>query len=230
MTVAHTCLFVVGMHRSGTSCLAGTLSDAGVPFGDVNRKARHNPKGNIENRRVMDINNAVLANGGGSWLEPVTGVWTDTERAERDEVLSDYSNWPLFGIKDPRLLFTLDGWLEAVADQRLIATFRHPLGVAASLQRRNRMPLDEGLDLWLRYNERLLELSTRLDVGVVHFPQDRPTYLANVAAATEGLGLSLSGAGESFFDKDLVHHEAAGSTGRSDVDAVYEALLELIDG
>jgi len=43
-------ILILGMHRSGTSCLAGCLEEAGLYLGDVNLKAGFNKKGNRENR------------------------------------------------------------------------------------------------------------------------------------------------------------------------------------
>jgi len=61
---------VLGMHRSGTSCLTGLLEDAGVPLGDVQKENPHNPLGNQENLRIMHLHDAVLAANGGSWDAP----------------------------------------------------------------------------------------------------------------------------------------------------------------
>ena len=57
---------VLGMHRSGTSCLTGTLEEAGVFLGEVVVQAKFNARGNRENRRIMDLHNAVLAAKGSS--------------------------------------------------------------------------------------------------------------------------------------------------------------------
>ena len=50
---------IVGMHRSGTSCLAGCLEDLGLTLGKVNRAAPHNLKGNNENPRFWDRKSVV---------------------------------------------------------------------------------------------------------------------------------------------------------------------------
>ena len=43
---------LLGMHRSGTSWLAGSLQERGLPFGDVNESARYNAKGTRENEAL----------------------------------------------------------------------------------------------------------------------------------------------------------------------------------
>ena len=42
-------IVILGMHRSGTSCLAGCLEELGLHLGTVITSAPHNKKGNREN-------------------------------------------------------------------------------------------------------------------------------------------------------------------------------------
>lgn len=56
-------IFVLGMHRSGTSALAGALVNAGVYAGDAStlyEADNYNEKGFYEQRSVVDINESVL--------------------------------------------------------------------------------------------------------------------------------------------------------------------------
>ncbi|MFD2233067.1 hypothetical protein [Phaeospirillum tilakii] len=78
-------ILILGMHRSGTSCLTGMLEQAGLPLGEVNTVSRHNRKGNRENNEVMRLNDAVLAASGGRWDQPPPALcWDDLHRAERE--------------------------------------------------------------------------------------------------------------------------------------------------
>jgi hypothetical protein len=43
-----TFVFILGMHRSGTSCLAGSLERCGLFLGDVSRSNVSNPRGTHE--------------------------------------------------------------------------------------------------------------------------------------------------------------------------------------
>ena len=63
-------LCVLGMHRSGTSCLTGSLQEAGLYLGDCHTWNPHNLKGNRENQEIVDINDRVLADNGGAWDAP----------------------------------------------------------------------------------------------------------------------------------------------------------------
>ena len=53
MNTATPVVLVLGMHRSGTSCLAGSLQQAGLELGDVFTSNPFNKKGNREHRDVM---------------------------------------------------------------------------------------------------------------------------------------------------------------------------------
>ena len=57
---------VLGMHRSGTSCLVGSLQKAGLHLGKHHTWNRYNRKGNRENQDIVDLNRAVLEFSGGS--------------------------------------------------------------------------------------------------------------------------------------------------------------------
>jgi hypothetical protein len=57
---------VLGMHRSGTSSLVGSLEEAGVFLGNVQRVNPNNPKGNLEHLKIMKLHDDLLAENGGS--------------------------------------------------------------------------------------------------------------------------------------------------------------------
>ena len=64
---------ILGMHRSGTSCLAGSLQEAGIYLGDVVTSAAHNQKGNRENVHSMMMCWAIVVGRGMSSPLPVNG-------------------------------------------------------------------------------------------------------------------------------------------------------------
>ena len=80
---------VLGMHRSGTSCLAGTLEQAGVFLGEVATQNPFNLKGNRENGTIRGLNGGVLADNGAEWNRPpaTPPVWSDKRRAELDGII-----------------------------------------------------------------------------------------------------------------------------------------------
>ena len=65
-------LFVLGMHRSGTSLMAGCLAALGVDFGTDMVPARKdvNEKGFFEHRQVLEVHDQLLALLGSDWADP----------------------------------------------------------------------------------------------------------------------------------------------------------------
>lgn len=199
---------IIGMHRSGTSCLAGCLQDLGLSLGDVVTSAPHNRKGNRENPRLWPVHDAVLARVGASWdrppLEPV--IWTGDEKRRLREALQEYEGLPRpWGFKDPRATVLLDGWHEVVPGLRLVASIRTPGAVAASLQARNGFEIGRGLAIWSAYNRAVLAWRQRLDFPIVDY--DAADYEVRVRRIAAGLGLR-SDLPMPFRDTELRHQEA----------------------
>jgi hypothetical protein len=200
---------ILGMHRSGTSCLAGSLEEAGLHLGDVFRVGQYNEKGNRENGRIMALQEKVLAYSGGSWNRPPEQViWEDSHRAERDAIIRSYADVPAWGFKDPRTILLIDFWREALSSLSLVGTLRHPLLVAKSLCQRGGGSVDGWLDLWANYNERLLALYAADSFPILRFDLGGEAYRCSLAVAMDRLGLQPPARME-FFDPILRHHETS---------------------
>lgn len=221
-------IIVLGMHRSGTSCLAGNLEQAGLYLGDVNRKAAHNFKGNLENRKIMDLNDAVLSANGAAWDSPpkTSPIWSTAHCNERDRILASYPGNRTIGFKEPRTLLTLEGWLEALPGARLVGTFRHPHAVAKSLHARDGFPLQRGYDLWLSYNRRLLEAGEKQGMDLINFDRSADHYKRSLGAICEKLNLTSPTEGFDFFDAGLRHNDSPQEPPQEQtLRDVYDALL-----
>jgi len=203
-------VIVLGMHRSGTSCLTGLLQQAGLELGDVVTEAPYNTKGNRENLGIMELNNEVLSYNNGSWDSPPRQItWNPDLEDSRDMILNLYSNQTIWGFKDPRVIFTLPFWLKGLRGTKLhfIGTIRHPLKVAKSLNaRQSSMSIEKGIDLWKRYNERLLEYRKKYNFHIVDFDLAPAEYLQSTQEAIHKLGvLPKSNNSLNFFDPQLRH-------------------------
>ena len=199
---------ILGMHRSGTSCLMGTLEEAGVFLGEVSRKNPHNLKGNHENGAIVDLHDDVLRRNGGSWDSPPRAVvWSAEHAARRAEIIAGYRQTPRWGFKDPRTLVVLDGWLRALPTLSLVGVFRHPLLVARSLYARNAMPVERGVELWTLYNERLVAYWRAYRFPILSFDSDDAAFRRKTSALLEALGLAISPAELRFFEPSLRHNE-----------------------
>ena len=224
-------IIILGMHRSGTSCLAGCLQEAGLYLGEVNTSAPHNAKGNRESRTVTDLQDDILHFNGGAWDDPPKNViWSAEHRAQCDTIIGSYPSDRIWGFKDPRTLLTLEGWLEALPTARLVGTFRHPLAVVASLQARNGYSIEKSLMLWEVYNRRLLDTQRRFGFPLLCFDWSPERYQQQLYKVVAQLELTVPESGFSFFESALRHNWERESNERPlppSVDTLYRTLYEL---
>jgi hypothetical protein len=219
---------VLGMHRSGTSCLTGSLEQQGLSLGEVNTAAPFNRRGNRERFDVMNLQGDILEANGGSWYSPPPVVeWSPGHFERAQEILAQHAGEPVWGFKDPRTLLTLEGWLRLVPDLQPVGIFRHPLRVAQSLQSRNDLPLEAGLALWKAYNERLVEIHASEPFPVVCFDEEPATLEVKLLEAGEAVGLAGATSGEPFFTDELRNAPAEGGSVPGDLEALYERLCAL---
>lgn len=204
---------ILGMHRSGTSCLTGSLQDKGLYLGRVSQRGEFNPKGNRENGAIVQLNDEILVGSGGRWDKPPASItWSDTHVPRRDEIIARFeaATPGLWGFKDPRLLFTLPFWQERLTRLTFVGSFRHPRDVAGSLRARNHMSGEDALEMWASYNRRLLAYLAQQEFPLVSFDVSAEEYLRAVERVSDHLGLASGAgpAGSSFFDATLRHQTA----------------------
>ena len=195
---------ILGMHRSGTSSLVGSLEAAGLPLGEVRREGGDsNEKGHREPGEIIRLHDDVLMNSRGAWFLPPASVeWSAEQRERRDAFIATHAEQPLWGWKEPRTLLVIDGWLEVLPQLEFVGTFRHPLVVARSLTRRHGNDTPRmWLDVWLAYNEILLRLAEERGFPLIDFDLPAEAYAARLRAIVEEL--RLPGGEDDFFDASL---------------------------
>jgi hypothetical protein len=199
---------VLGMHRSGTSAVAGTVQEHGVELGPVSERARFNARGNREIRELNRLHNAILERSGGSWWEPPRSVRIRRGDARRRDAILATIPGQTIGVKDPRMLLVFDLWRDL--DPKPIGVIRNPVAVRKSLERRARergephpqLSATGWEELWATYNRALLGELERSSFPVIDF--DRHADLdTQVRAALAFHGLE-SEAESRFFDRELV--------------------------
>lgn len=154
---------VLGMARTGSSAVTRILNLLGVELGGHERLLGAiedvNEKGFYEHYEIMRLNTALLKRLGGSWREPpdLEPGWErdpalDDLRDRAAETLErDFAGAPLWGFKDPRTCLTLPFWRPLIGEARFVICHRNPLEIAASVERRDGLAQEVGLDLWRRY-------------------------------------------------------------------------------
>lgn len=228
------CVIILGMHRSGTSLLAGSLESAGLNLGDVNHAAPFNRKGNKENEAIRSFHDEMLVRNGVAWNAPPRGQirWTshDEERASSliEPFLRAGRPW---GFKDPRTIWMVQGWLGILPRPHLLGVFRHPTLVVRSLIARTgnlAIGPDEALRLWCCYNAELVRLQRRHVFPLLHFNPEGVLDEDYISALTSIAGsLGLSGPIDRFFDNELVHHSESSHIGTRNARHLYVRLIEL---
>ncbi len=191
---------VLGMHRSGTSAVAGCLHRLGVDFGPRLMPATEdNTRGYYEHIDIVNLHDRLLLALGGSWDEtrPLPPGWlsddapTSRYRAELLDLLRrDLPTAPLWGIKDPRLCRLLPWWepIWAAMDTRplYVIVRRRPAEVAASLARREGFSAGKSHLLWLLHlleAERTTRSGQRVFIDFKDFLGDWQAALEPVRAA-----------------------------------------------
>ena len=219
---------VLGMHRSGTSCLAGSLQQQGLFLGQHNTSAPWNLRGNRENFDIMRLQDDILERNGGSWDQPPPVVeWKPEHFDAARGLLAAHADHPVWGFKDPRTLLTFDGWKQLVSDLQPVGIFRHPLRVAQSLETRNQLGVDKSLELWKAYNGRLVELARQEPFPVICFDEEEDVLHEKLLKAGEMIGLDPISSDEPFFTDELRHAAAEGGPLPPDVQKLHDELQAL---
>jgi hypothetical protein len=199
-----TAIVVLGMHRSGTSCLAGMLAAGGL--GATGEAVRNwdNARGHHEMLDLVRLNEAVLAHSHGHWLSPPPAVrWTDEQAADRDRLLAMQVEGRPALLKDPRTLLVLPFWRASTVPFHAIGIVRHPVAVARSFEAWRELPLADGIALWTAHNRVLVEERSR----VIDFDAPQRTFIEAVLAACRAFGPFDADALAAAYEDQLVHHD-----------------------
>ncbi len=227
-------VLVLGMHRSGTSLLTGSLEQAGLYLGSVTEKGLYNLKGSRENVEIRKFNERILADRNYSWRNPPKESipWTPVEIETGKLLIKKYfSTQPLWGMKDPRLVWTLRGWIKTMKSVRLIGVFRHPSFVAASLEARKgnvSVPLEEGYRLWYLYNTKLVRLYNEFSFPLLHFSEEnqlQKSFFKPLESFCESLGLRQPV--NQFFEANLINQKTASVNIPEKCQNLYEKMVQL---
>jgi len=225
---------VLGMHRSGTTCLTRMLQHAGMFLGSdlMDGVACSNLDGHAEAQEAVRINDRILEISGGTWDRVPATLSGDEETAARMRAfLQTLDGHAVAGWKDPRTTLTWPLWKPQVPAYCLVACVRHPLAGARSLQVRDGWPLAKGLALWAAYNERLVQhIAGEENVYWFHFDLPEAALTDQVQALCRRLGLpDLDGVTDAF-NPYLRHHACSEPVDDPDVHRLYDRLVSQANG
>ncbi len=163
-------VYVVGMHRSGTSALAGLLSSLlQLPAGRL--AVDSNPTGQWERPELRPALELLLAWNRSTWASPppeTAALGCPTPLAAYTRRVFDRHCSEPFLWKDPRLCLTIDRWLALPQPEpKVVVIHRRPDEVADSLRRRNGWTIERGLALWERTTRNAVVRLANQEVFVV---------------------------------------------------------------
>lgn len=249
-------LLVLGMHRSGTSSVAGVLGKIyqGSPK-TLYGMAPSNLMGHWESEPIFRFNDRLLEARGRHWDDwrPVPNmdrepVYTLQEMEEAVDLLeSEYVGVRVPVVKDPRMCRLAPFWLEAFrrwgGRVSVVMPLRSPLEVAQSLKARDPKPtlLIAGLHMWLGH---ILEAETATR-GLTRHIFTWDDFLKDWRGVIKGINNDLSGLRrqptmeqqieiDQFLRPDLRHHAMnledtyANPLVHKYVVLAYEAMLKLV--
>jgi hypothetical protein len=224
-------LLVLGMHRSGTSAIAGLLHACGAYVGapeELMPAAPENPKGFFERRDANDLFNALLRSAGAAWwkirdfqLSRIPPAMLQKAERELRTLVGDLDAHGTWVLKEPRLCLLLPLLRPHLTRPAAIIAVRHPLEVMQSLQRRNGFPRVAALALWEAYVVALLRHSADMPRLFVSYS----SLVKNPSLMTDLLKQDLEAVGvvglhrpDDVFVERSLHHEQVS-------DASLEAVL-----
>ena len=246
-------VLVLGMHRSGTSAVAGALTKLGGGLPKHLMPATPgNVRGYFESVALMGFHEELLESAGSEWSDwrlfnPQWGqspVAAEFRRRAKELFAEEFDGSPLPVLKDPRICrfapFWLDVLREMQATPHIVMPIRSPLDVAQSLKHEHGLSLTRGLLLWLRHVLDAEWQSRSVARSIFNwrdFQSDWRSVCDRIAAETHLSWPRLSDRAsreiDRFLTKDLIHHdtEDAALAAHADVHEwtlrAYEALLEL---
>lgn len=238
-----TAILVLGAHRSGTSSLTRTLALVG---GDLPATLLSANEGNIagywESGRIVAFNDSLLKEAGQTWMDirPLSLAPSAARIAYAQALIDEEfgeARRPI--LKDPRLCRLAGLWRTALERRGsrvvVLAPTRNPLEVAASLRRRNGLPLEWGLRLWLRYvldAEAATRGAPRCFLRYEDFLKNWRAGLRRVAETLDLDWIDTAGtaadAVDSFLDPSLRHETAQSVADEITLPADVSAAFDLV--
>jgi hypothetical protein len=244
-------IFVLGMHRSGTSALTRVISLLGADLpSNLMGASSANEAGYFESNDLMMAHDQLLESSGSDWQDwgAFNPDWYTSPAAPafKERILGmlrhDYSQSRLFVIKDPRACRFFPFWRDVLeelgAAPAVAMPVRNPLEVMASLRRRDGFPLAKAALLWLRHVIDAERTTRDLPRAVVTYDALLSDWQNVIASLGAGLGMSWPRRGaatdleiERFLAPKLRHHVVTPETlaGRAEiVDWVKDAYAALV--
>ncbi|MDA8611462.1 hypothetical protein N9L18_01190 [Candidatus Pacebacteria bacterium] len=221
-----TCVVVLGMHRSGTSLLAGVLNILGVDFGKkLIPPGEDNPKGFFENSSLVQANVDFLESFGLD-MHGITGnlpaTWLTEEKTKefkekiRRIIKLDFDGPQLFGFKDPRISILLPVYADVLEEMGIRTVFvvseRPNIEIAASLEKRGFL-VSTGIKASKHFKDNINFYTREKTTSRVSFKNLLNSPIETIEKIKSDLKIEIKSYEESkeelkeFIDPKLKHHD-----------------------
>ena len=247
-------VIVLGMHRSGTSALAGTLARLGFGLPKTPLDASpDNPEGFYESWPVVEMNFQFLMTAKCAWnvtfnLSPEVFFRQFDPRKHNALITllqNEFGDTGSFVLKDPRMCLLLPVWLPAL--QRLapslpmLLMLRHPAEIVQSHAARNGRPEWETLLNWMHHMLEAEYITRNVPRALLQYAGLLRDWRATLGPALRRAGITpprtLEQAApqvDAFLSNTLRHHEVTEAGARIGppqyapmIDATWRALSAL---
>jgi hypothetical protein len=247
-------VFIIGMHRNGTSVLTRILNLMGMHLGNgfMIPGNKYNISGHWELGQIVRANEELLDDLYSAWDDvcPLSEGWqaafnVSGYKEKISHILDqEFADSRLWGVKDPRISRLLPVWESILKDRPVKSHYlimvRNPVEVAMSLEKRDGFSSGKSYLLWLRYMleaEKQTRGKDRLFVSYQDMLSDwkiLATKIENAFGFTfpdkvEDAADSV----ETFLQKSLRHNVADNSALKSVhpfISDVYDALKQAVAG
>lgn len=201
----------------------GANPPANLQLGD-----KSNVRGYWESQLVVQLNDRILRALGSDWHD-----WTAFEEDKLDPAVragfeveigqvlaAEYGAAPMILLKDPRMCRLAPLWLRSLdragLEPKIVIPVRNPLESALSLLERDKMPIEEGLLLWLRHvldAERFTRGRSRCFVSFAALLDDWRATIGRISTSLQiDWPVDPDRAGEEverFLSRDLQHQQSS---------------------
>jgi len=172
-------ILILGMHRSGTSALAGALFHSGLYIGhQLLNSNEYNKFGYFEHRDVVTLNDFILSEKNSTWQKIDQFSFNSNSDIgyidKAKQIISSLTFlYDTVLIKDPRISLLLPIWIRALKElsiePKIIICFRQPKEVMGSLAKRNNFEAELSELLYCNYLLSALLYSQDCDVKFMHY-------------------------------------------------------------
>jgi len=211
--MSDTLYLIGGMHRNGTSALASGLYASGLSMefeqqglelllpGQNLEGAPKDEYDLYEIRNIYQFNERLLGYSSGAVDNPPLEENITIKFDQILFILSVFDFIPKFpfAIKDPRFTFTFSIWKKVLnahhKNLKVVPLFavRSPLEGAMALKKREHVySVHGGLDLWLRYNLQVRNVSQKNNGLIIIYDGKRESFLSQMETLCEKLNLPFS--------------------------------------